>query len=103
MPIRLSQADIAKRGGTYTIQKQAPVIKAPPPPPSPPTPPVPQAPDPIHMERMMTVVSAGQEVAAEKLSQVIDLLGRSGGSWDVEVTERDEDGRISRLSFTKTL
>ena len=106
MPIVVSRDEVAKRGGTYLPPRAAPVrpppieIKPPvlPPPPSSP----PAQPDAVSIARLAAIMSVGQERTTDKLSQVVDLLGRHGGSWDVEVTERDELGRISRLSFTKT-
>ena len=105
MPIVVSRDEVAKRGGTYLPQRAAPVR----PPPiemkpyvAPTPPPAPAVPDAVSVARLAAIMSVGQERTTDKLSQVVDLLGRHGGSWDVEVVERDELGRISRLNFTKT-
>lgn len=98
MPIVLSQAEVQKRGGKYLPTKARP---QPEPKPEPPPPVVVKTQDPVHMDRVASVVAVGQEVVAERLAQVVGLLEKSGGSWDVDVTARDEDGRISRLRFTK--
>lgn len=99
MPIVLSQAEVQKRGGKYLPTKARPEPEKKP---DPPAPVVVQHTDPVHMDRVASVIAAGQEAAAEKLAQMVGLMERSGGAWDVEVTARDEDGRISRLRFTKT-
>jgi hypothetical protein len=101
MPIVVSREDVLKRGGKYLPPKPAPAPKPPPPPP--PEPKVIVAPPDVTVSnRMASLMAAGSATSNEKLDQIAALLSRAGGSWDVEVTERDADGRISRMSFTKT-
>lgn len=103
MPIVVSREDVLKRGGKYLPPKAAAPAPKKEPPPPPPEPKVIIAPPDITVSnRMASLMAAGSATSNEKLDQIAALLSRAGGSWDVEITERDADGRISRMSFTKT-
>jgi len=100
VPIVLSKAEVAKRGGKYQMPAPARASEPAPAPVAPP-PAAPTVNDAVaeRLAETIHMVGAGQADQARQLSQVAALMAKTGGRWLASVKSRDQHGRILTLEI----